>query len=372
MKAGLVFFTLLLFACASAKTYYVSSSPTSPYSCTQAQPCRVSDLPSSFTTSDSVIFMPGTGVYTFTKTLNNPAVTVQNGCVFSATTLTVRTSPSLTVTFATFRSSSSLNAATITSMTVSNCNFTNSQTAPLDIGTLSLTNTIFVGMSGTQRVQISATTGTVTNCTFTSCSTSVALFQLVSILSATSYTTSDVDFVQCTTTADSIFVVRATSGRAVTAGVTDTLFDGCTTNNAFLEINNKAASQTFTSELNTFDIRFWGGSTKEGLVKMKNEAAYSSMNAIGGQYNSQSTDFGSGPAFTQYTASGSVIGQFDGFTNNNICSPTNMAYFDSCTGVVANMLMLYSGNNQGTHTNNNCSVMDSSGTACTPGTTTTT
>lgn len=352
-------FLALFIACAFANTYYISPNPVAPYLCTEAKPCRVTDLPLSFTTDDQLTFLPGTATYSIgTRTYINPSATITPGCKFSATMLNFQNSITVSCDSSSFIATSRLRCNSVTNVISTNCNFTKStlMTSPATYITVYGGN--FDGLTTTQGLQLAGVQMSIENVVFTASSTTQPPMQVVATVDEAIMDMRTLSFTGCnTTTGNSILLMNSKNGEEVTASINVVDFVNCNAGNSFLELRNDISNVVFYSGASVASITATGGSVKGGFITLANAAYNSDMSVTASSIYANSVNFNNGPGFT-VSASGSGKAVFDSqqFFNNGICAPTNMANIVRCTGNINETKFFFAGYNEGATTIDTCTI----------------
>lgn len=360
-----MFIALLFFAAvANAATYYATTSPGSGATCSQAKPCAVSQLPSIYNSADTVVFLPGTGVYTFIKTLTNPSLVITNGCIFNGATLNSVRANSISCNNTIFRQSSFFQMTSATNVQISQTSFTKSQFVLVPQSSadtrqiVALLEDIAVSdLTGTQRFQVAGADITINRINFTDSVTSQTggLFQLQSTNADAIFHINYVRFTNCSTTAaTSISSIKSFNGEEFTLVVNEWDYVNCTTSQAFLEMGNTYVPTVFYSGIDAVAMRFSGGSVGLGLIFMNNSAPSSSLSMNVQLMRADNVNFNNGPAFTLTTGNGIVNFQGHMTNDNQICTPVNMGALANCTGITSATTFTYGGADDGSTDYSSC------------------
>ena len=359
MFAALLFFASLV----NAATYYATTSPGSGATCSQAKPCAVSALPSLYGTSDVVVFLPGTGVYTFTKTLTNPSLVISSGCIFNGATLNSVKANSVTCNDTIFRASSSFQMLSATNVQMSRVSFVKTQFVLVPLNSVDtrlivavLEDITVTDLTAAQRFQVAGADITINRMNISNSVTSQAggLLQIQSTNADAIIHANYIRFTNCwTSSATSVSSVKSFNGEEFTLVLNEWTYDNCTSSQAFLEMSNTYVPTVFYAGVDAVGFHAIGGSVGMGLIYLNNAAPSSSLSMNLQLMRADNVNFNNGPAFTLNTGSGTVAMQ--GLTNDNqICTPTNLADLAVCTGIVNSTTFTYSGADDGATTYATC------------------
>jgi hypothetical protein len=355
--------------------YYIEPAPVSPFSCTASHPCRLQDLPSSFTTADSVVFLPATTGTSSTyasnsKTLNKPSVTLSPGITFSAFTLNVANANSVSCTATvSFISASTLATAGVATVSFDGCNFDNSQLVAQTGTTVTFKNAAVNAMSSTKKIQLQGTSVTVDTVSFGSGSTSVPA---LSVLTGTADSTFNLNAISMsgvtTTGANSMVLMQSTNGKAFTSTLQSPSFTNCVSGAAFVEMRIGAGGgqSAFNCDGDLESLTASGGSVVQGIYYFNNNNAAATMSAIIAISTASNVNYNSGNAINLNANTG-VIG-VNGWqqSSNSFCGGSNEANLVACTGTQANANILLNGNTDGTTSVSGCgaTTMVNMGSTC--------
>ena len=360
-------FLKLLLACISgvfAVTYYVEPAPVSPYSCTATQPCRIQDLPSSFTTADQVVFLPKTtgqsSTYASgTKTFTNPSVVLSAGITFNAYTLNVQSATSVsTASPVIFQSASALNLISIGNAALDGATFTNSQLSTSNCGTIALTNSAVSGMTGTRKIQVAGNSVTVNTVSFTGGSTSVPALIVQTGTADSTFDLSAITVSGCTTTgANSAILMQSINGKAFSASTDGLTFSNTVSGSALFE--SKIAFNTnpsiFSCSVDILSTSVTGGSVAKGVFFFNNGNNKGTLDALVALTQTSGVSF-NGNAIINLNANTAAV-NVNGWNmaaDNNFCASTSQPYFAICSGTTANANILMNGNVEGSDSLLNC------------------
>jgi hypothetical protein len=360
-------FLKLLLACISgvfAVTYYVEPAPVSPYSCTATQPCRIQDLPSSFTTADQVVFLPKTtgqsSTYASgTKTFTNPSVVLSAGITFNAYTLNVQSATSVSATSPViFQSASALNLISIGNVALDGATFTNSQLSTSNCGTVALTNSAVSGMTGTRKIQVAGNSVTVNTVSFTGGSTSVPALIVQTGTADSTFDLSAITVSGCTTTgANSAILMQSINGKAFSASADGLTFSNTVSGSALFE--SKIAFNTnpsiFSCSVDILSTSVTGGSVAKGVFFFNNGNNKGTLDALVALTQTSGVSF-NGNAIINLNANTAAV-NVNGWNmaaDNNFCASTSQPYFAICSGTTANANILMNGNVEGSDSLLNC------------------
>lgn len=346
-----------------AATYYVESAPVAPFSCTVTRPCRLQDLPSTYTTADSVIFVPATTGTSSTfasgsKSFNKPSVTLSAGLTFSAFSITVASANSLTCTgTVSITSGSTVATANVATVSSNGCNVDNSQFNVQAGTTVSFRNAAVTGMSSTRRIQLQGTSITVDTVTFTSGSTTQPALVIVTGNADSTVTLNAVDMNGITTSSgNSLIQVLSTNGKALkSSGAQYVSFTNCVSGAGLLELRVGAGgASAFSSDFGVVALSASGSSASQGVYYVNSLNSNSALAMSIEQTSSTGTNFNSGNVITLSASSGSI--NVDGFSTgaNSFCSGSNEAYLVGCAG---NSNIRLKGDTDGTTATNGCGTL---------------
>jgi len=360
-------FLKLLLACISgvfAVTYYVEPAPVSPFSCTISQPCRIQDLPSSFTTADQVVFLPKTTGQSSTygsgsRTFNNPSIVLSAGIVFNGYTLNVQNSPSVSSTSAvTFQGASSLNLISATSVALDGITFSNSQLSTSTCGTVSLTNLAVTGMTGTRKIQAAANTVTITTATFSGGSTSVPALIVQTGSSDSSFTLSGISVSGSTTTgANSAVLVQSVNGKAYSASLDSLSFTNVVSGAALIEskIVFNTNPNIFACNVEILSTTVTGGTVSKGVYFFNNGNTKGTLDAIIALTGTSGVSFNNNAIVNLNANTAAVnVNGWNMAADNNFCSSASQPYFAICSGTTSNANIIMNGNVEGSDSLLNC------------------
>lgn len=360
-------FLKLLLACISgvfAVTYYVEPAPLSPYSCTVTQPCRIQDLPSSFTTADSVVFLPKTtgqsSTYASgTKTFANPSVVLSAGVTFNAYTVNVQNSPSVSSTNQViFQGGSSLNLISVTSVALDGIGFANSQFTSSTCGTISLTNAAISGMTGTKKIQVAGNSVTIGSSIFTGGSTSVPALIVQTGSADSTFSLSGLTVSGYTTTgSNSVILLQSVNGKKYDATVDTVSFATTVSGSALIEskILSNSNPNIFSCTADILSISATGGSVAKGIYYFNNGNAKGTLDASVALTQTNGVNFG-GNAVMNLNANTAAV-NVNGWSmsgNNNFCGDVSQPYFAICSGTTSNANVMMNGNVEGSDSLLNC------------------
>lgn len=368
---------LALFVVVSfARTYVVERSPVAPFDCTELRPCRITDLPASFTTADLVIFVPATtgtsSIFSaISRTFLRTSIEIRSGVTFSGSVLQTSQALSVNVIGANFVSASAFNCLTATSISISQSNFTNSVLNVQQSAALTVSDFVASAMAGTQSMVWAATTGTISNVVFTNCVSSNPLltfstFQDTTIdiagLSVLNSTVSSVT--------NSMVLFNAVSGKSLTATLATLHAQYVTAGTAIMEVRVSASTSNnpFKLYVQMYDFAFDDSSVNKGVIYFNDRDDLGELWMDSDLDTSTNVDFNNGAIYYFNTVGGKV--RFNGITSNNdFCETVEQQYFAICEGQVNEIMGGFTGNVQNStetgHTLVNCPyILFSAGTAC--------
>jgi hypothetical protein len=368
----LVLFSL---ACsATAVTYYVEPAPVAPFSCTQTQPCRLSDLPGAFTVADAIVFLPATtgtsSTFSFpSKLYTNPSITLSPGVILSNSALTVRSSSLFNCTSASLVSGSQVKTITVSEVESNNCNYTNAQFGATGADDIDFLGGFVTGMTGAQRFLFGGTNVLVDGTSFTSCTSSQPIMTVATgggddstfVLQNIAYST------VTTNGGSSAMLIQSNVGVDFALSMSDVTYTSVVSDSALFEfqVNPINGGGIFYQEIDIISVTAVGGSAKKGFMYCENNDESGQMTANVALCSATGVNFKNGAAFVLNSNSGVITFNANDMHNNNICAPTNQAYLATCQGTVANAGFLFSGNDEGNRLLNNCPVsFVNAGTAC--------
>jgi len=351
---------LAILQSALAATYYVESAPVAPFSCTATRPCRLQDLPSAFTTADSVIFVPATTGTSSTfasgsKGFNKPSVTLSAGVTFSAFSITVQGSNSLTCTgTVNIVGGSTVATANVATVTANGCNVDNSQFNVQAGTSVSFKNAVVNGMTSSRRIQLQGTAVQVDTVSFTSSSTTQPILVVVTGNADSTVTLNAVSMNGVTTSSgNSLIQVLSTNGKALkSSGAQYVSFTNCVSGSGLLELRvNAGGLAAFNSDFGVVALSTSGSTASQGVYYVNSLNSNSALTGSIEQTSSTGTNFNNGNVITLSAASGSV--DVDGFSTgaNSFCGGSNEAYLVGCAG---NSNIRLKGDTDGTTATNGC------------------
>jgi len=357
-----LFAILLLAAAARATIYYVEADPVAPFFCTAERPCRINDLPSSFTTADQIIFVPATtgtsSTFSFgAKSYTNPSVVISANVIFSACSLSVRTATSVTCNSATLQSTSALSLISVGTFTSTNCAYIGTQVITQSSGSVNFNGGSFSSNTG-KRVQFGSNSVVLDGVTFSS---STTLFPALALLTGTADSTFSLQNLQfsswTTANSKSLIVASSVSGKKFDLTVAGSSISSCTSANALIELeilaNSNPAAFTCGADINTFTVS--GGSATAGLLLVNNKDDLGVIDATVVTTSATSVNFNSGAAFQLSSSTGNTVLHANTEASISICSPTNLGKLVLCTGSSpANAAVFFAGSVEGSHNAQGC------------------
>jgi len=368
-----LFFILAVIYHVTAAVYYVEPAPVAPFSCTQAHPCRLSDLPGAFTVADTIVFLPATtgssSTYSIgSKLYTNPSLILSAGTIFSASTLTARASNSLNCTGAAFVSSSSLIATTVGVVGSVGCNFTASQFTSTGNGVLDFFGGTISGLTTLQRFLFNGNAVTLDGITLKSSTTNLAPILMRTGNAESYFIAKNIVYDTVTTGGGtSAMVIQSTGGIDFDLTVSNVAYNAVVADGALMEFQVQAVvgGGTFYTEIDILQFTAVGGSCKKGFLYANNGDESAQMTANIALSSATGVNFKNGAAFLLSANSGIITLNANDAFNNNICSPTNHLNLAECTGTTINTAFLFSGNDEGSLTTKNCpTVYINGGTTC--------
>jgi len=357
-------------------TFVVEPAPVAPLECTESRPCRVSDLPTSFTTADTIIFRPQTtgtsSTYSaFTRSFARPTLVIQSGTTFSGCVIQSSQAVAINVSGANFVSSSSLSCLGAGSITFSQSNLSNSILNVQTTTTLSVADVRVTGFTGTKTMIWVATNQLVSNLAFDQCTSSNPLLTMSTFLD----TTADITGLTLTNSAvtnaaNSMILINAVSGRSYSGIISDVHGSALTAAAAILEVRVSSASGPAVTELNLdmYNFGFSDSSVNKGIMYFNNRDDQGSLTFGADLDTSTNIDINGGAILNLYSGGGQVV--YNGLTSNNdFCQLVDQEYFAICEGDVDDIVVVFTGNVQNTsvtgHSGHNCPLaFISAGTAC--------
>ena len=337
---------ILLFAVtAFAADYYIEPAPTAPRLCTLARPCTYGLLPA-LTSADTVHFLPATtgtsNTYSLgTKTLVAASMSIDSPLiVFSNTNLRNKDSASLYVNSVRFNAGS-LGSQGVTSVTVQNSNFTSGSYLVLDGQTITLSDSKFFSLSGSNRHIIYGTTISVLNLQFSDSKSSGHLisFQPSVTFTADSYVEIEgLSFSNCntTTSSGSIVAVQSSSGKNINAGALSSFsFVNCNSKSALYlaKCNFQSSSTPFAITSTVFGLSVTGGSVFKGVIALESNAATGGITHTTEELTATGVDFNSGAIYTLVNSGTQVTQNTMMSGGNSVCESSNLNYIASCTAL---------------------------------------
>jgi len=359
-----------------AAVYYVEPAPVAPYSCTATQPCRVQDLPTAFSPSDSVIFLPATtgtsSTYaSISKTFAKPSVTLSAGTTFSACAIQVQHSNSLTcVGTVNLIAGSSLATATVATVSADGCNFDNSQFIVQGASAATFKNAAVTALSSTRRIQLQASTVNVDTVAFSSGTVGAPVLSLITGNSDSTFSLNAISMNGMTTTgANSLILVQSTNGKEIqSSGAQSPSFTNCVSGSALIEmrVNGGGGQTAFTCDFGIASLTATGGSVVKGIYYFNNNNNNGAISASVELTTVTGVNLGGGNAINLNANSG-VVG-VDGWSTgaNSFCFDNNVLNLIACTGTQANANIRLQGDTNGPTTISGCGVttMANMGNSC--------
>jgi hypothetical protein len=356
-------FILALANQATATLYYVESAPVAPFSCTITHPCRVSDLPSTYTTADTVYFVPATtGVSsTFTnvgKTFRSPSLQLLPGIIFSNSGITAKPSPLVNCTGVSFLANSLLSLITVDSALITNTNFTASTvTASANSGSIKFVGCVISGLSGVQAFAMQGNDIRMNTVRVQSSTSShaIILFQTGNAMSQ--FVLNHVVFDTVTTTSGSYtvaFVSNLGNGFALT--VIDVAYNAVVADGALMEwdVSPTFSTVTFYQNINIDGFNVVGGSCKNGWMYANNNDNNGVLITNIANSRTDGVNFNGGPAWLSNSNPGLITINANDLFSNDICTPTNHPNLAECRGTFVNAAFFFSGQDEGSLTLLNC------------------
>ena len=338
-------FAFLFVALVSAADYYIEASPTAPRLCTLTRPCSIGLLPS-LSSADTVHFLPATtgtsNTYSFgSRIINSASVVIDSPLiVFSGSTLQNRFSTSLTLNSARF-SSGSLSSQGVSTVSISGANFTNGAYVVLDGASITVSDSSFSGLSGSNRHIFYGTNVIASNLQF---SNSKSSGHLVSFQPSVSFSTTltmsadTISFSNCntTSTSSSLLAVQTNGGRSVNAGgISDLSFTGCNSKAAlFLSrciYQPGATAFSITSSISGMIVT--GGSVLKGLVALESNSPQAGIEHNTDGLLASGIDFGSNAIYTLSTAGAQITQNNMLGGSNSVCDSSSLNYIAACSAV---------------------------------------
>jgi hypothetical protein len=339
-----------------AQTYYVESAPVAPFLCTITQPCRVTDLPSSFTTAATIVFVgPTTGTSNLfnigTHNFIHPSIVISSGLIFNASKLQTTAADSVTCNSSVFMGKSVFNAITVAEVQIEYCNFTASTVTTVTVGDLDMNYCYVTGLTGTQQILLGGQNVTALSLTMTNSISSNALFEIQTGSDGGTFFVTGFTGTSLTTTGiSSTIVIQSMNGWAFSSGFESSSFTNVTSASAFIEMKvlpfTGSSSFECTGTYVAFTIN--GGSCANGIYYSNNQNPQNTALTQISLTQATGVNFQNGPAFLLHSASGWDIVDANDRVNNNICAPINQAWLATCTGVTADTFFFFSGHDNAT------------------------
>jgi len=357
MKRSALAFVVLLLSKARAAVYYVESAPVAPYSCTAAQPCRVSDLNGPFTTADQIVFLPATtgtsSEYTFGfLNLLNPSVSLSAGTTFTGCRLILRYPSSVTCSSATLQTHSGITVLGNGANTVSStgCNFDKSELLVVNSNVVGFTGGSVTAQTG-KRIDIAGKDITVSGVNFHDATTTKPALALKTGSADSTFTLSNVQFTSWTTqNGQPLVKVTSVNGKKFVSTANDCTLDTCTIDGAALrfEVLSNGSPSTAVSEAHIAGLTLNSGSVKRGIVDAKNDDSEDKLAVHMSTLSALGTDFNSGNAFTLEAASTGITElQANTESSNSICAPSDLTNLIECIGAPAKVTVFFAGSVEG-------------------------
>lgn len=368
---------LALFVAVSySRTYVVERSPVAPFDCTELRPCRITDLPNTFTTADLVIFVPATTGTSSTfsatsRTFSRTSLEIRSGVTFSGSTIQSSGALSVNVTGANFVATSAFNCLTATAITISQCNFTNSVMNVQNSASLTVSNFLASGMTGAQTMVWAAAVETISEVTFTNCVSSNPLLTFSTPQDAT------IDIVglsvlnsTVSSTTNSMILFNSVSGRSMMATLATFHAQYVTAGAAVLEmrVTSSTSNNPFQLYMQMYDFAFDDSSVNKGVMYLNDRDDLGELWLDSDLDSSHNVNFNYGAIYNFNSLGGQI--RFNGITSNNdFCETVNQQFFAICEGQVEQISGGFTGNVQNStetgHTLVNCPyILFSAGTAC--------
>lgn len=359
-----------------SRTYVVERSPVAPFECTELRPCRLSDLPSSFTTSDMVIFVPATtgtsSIFSaVSRIFSKTSLTVRPGVTFTGSTVQSSGALSVSVTSASFIAGSALNCVGAGTVSVGQTNFANSVFNVQTSSSLTVADLAVSGMTGTQSMVWAATTETISSVVFTGCVSTNPLLTIATYqdtwvdITGLSVLNSTVN-----SATNSMILFNSATGKALEGTLSTFRAQYVSAGAAILEMRVSASTSNnpFKLYVQMYDFGFDDSSVAKGVVYLNNKDDLGELWLDSDLDSSNNVNFNNGAIYNFATAGGKV--RFNGITSNNdFCTTSNQLYFAICEGQVAEISGGFTGNVQNStetgQTLLNCPyILFSAGTAC--------
>jgi hypothetical protein len=357
-------------------TFVVEPAPVAPLECTELRPCRISDLPSSFTTSDTIIFNAQTtgssSTYSaFTRTFTRPTLIVRSGVTFSGCVIQSSMAPLINVTGANFISSSSLSCLGSGTIEFRQSNLSNSIFNVQTTTTLSVSDVMVTGLVGSKSLIWVATNQDISNVAFDQCTSTNPLLTMSTFLDTTAYIEGlSVSNSAVTNPSNSMILINAVTGRSYTGTISAFYGSFLTAAAAVLEVRVSSVSGPAIPEVNIdmYNFGFSNSSVNKGLMYFNNRDDQGSLLFGADLDTSTGIDLNNGAILNLYSAGGQVV--YNGMTSNNdFCQLIDQEYFAICEGDINDIVVVFTGNVQNTsatgHSGHNCPLaFISAGTAC--------
>jgi hypothetical protein len=369
-------FILALANQATATLYYVESAPVAPFSCTITHPCRVSDLPSTYTTADTVFFVPATTGVSSTfnlvsKVFRNPSVQLLPGITFTHSAVTAKPSPLVNCTGVSFAGNSLLSLITVDSAFITNTNFTGSTvTATANSGSIKFVGCVISGLSGAQSFVMQGNDIRMNTVRVQSSTSSQPILLFTTGNAMSQYVMQHVVFDTVTTTSGSstiAFVSNIGNGFALT--VIDLAYNAVVSDGALMEwdVSPTFSTVTFYQNIAITGFNVVGGSCKNGWMYANNNDDNGILTANVQTSRSDGVNFNGGAAWLSNSNPGLINIEANNLNSNDICTPTNHPNLAECRGTFVNAAFFFSGEDESTLNLLNCPtsyISPSSGMTC--------
>jgi hypothetical protein len=346
--------------------YYVEPAPVAPLLCTLARPCRIADLPTTFTTADTVVFLPATTgvVSTFTLTtsllVRRASASFTPGTRYTGAGINVQLSTQTLCTSASFENGATLTSAGVTTVESDGCNYTNAGFITSGaVSTVTFKNAFVRNNAGGTRVQIVGNSVTVLQLDIAQGSTSVPALTVNTGAASSNFHLEKVKITgSSTTSAASLILVQSISAIPFSMTLQEVTISNCNADGALVELRSLEkivqAGYMCTADIVTFASS--GSSTKKGLLFLNAQNDQSTVMGSFSLATSTGDNFNNGGIFYLDSNTGNTILHADTDNSVSICSPTNQNHLAVCETSPANTAVFFEGNVMGSSTTQNCPV----------------
>jgi hypothetical protein len=368
---------ILAVACQVQSTlYYVESAPVAPFSCTITHPCRISDLPSSYTTADTVFFVPATTGTSSTfnlvgKVFRNPAVQLLPGIAFTHSTITLSPSPFFNCTNVPLSANSGIRLDGVDLALSTGCNYTASTvTTSANLGTIHFVGGYVSGLTGAQTFYLQGNDVRLNTMTFQSSTSSQPLITLATGNTMSTFVMQNIVLNTITTGSGAsamVFVSKDGNGYGLT--LVNIAYNAVVADGALMEwqVAPTFGTTTFYQNIAVTAFTAVGGSCKNGWMYANNNDDNGILTSNIQTSRTDGVNFNGGAAFLLNSNTGLINIEANNLNSNNVCSPTNEANLAECRGTFVNAAFFFSGNDEAGLTTLNCPtsfIAGTSGTVC--------